>query len=189
MRIAIDARKLHDYGIGTYVRNLVGALARQDDTTEYILLCRPEDAEDVRALGPRFQAIVERAGNYSVREQMTVPLSLARARVDAFHAPHYVVSPLTRCPYVVTIHDCIHLRFPQYLPNKAAHYYARTMMTMAARRADRILTVSEASKQDILLLPQRPARQSGSDLQRARSSGWRRRRPRPTSRAFASAFS
>ena len=150
MRIAIDARKLHDYGIGTYVRNLVGALARQDDTTEYILLCRPEDAEDVRALGPRFQAIVERAGNYSVREQMTVPLSLARARVDAFHAPHYVVSPLTRCPYVVTIHDCIHLRFPQYLPNKAAHYYARTMMTMAARRADRILTVSEASKQDIL---------------------------------------
>ena len=150
VRIAIDARKLHDYGIGTYVRNLVGALARQDDTTEYVLLCRSEDAADVRALGPRFHAIVERAGNYSVLEQMSVPLALARARVDAFHAPHYVVSPLTRCPYVVTIHDCIHLRFPQYLPNRAAHYYARTMMTMAARRADRILTVSEASKQDIL---------------------------------------
>jgi len=148
--VAIDARKLHDYGIGTYVRNLIGELGRQDDTAEYVVLCQPGDADYVRSLGPRFDALVERAGNYSVREQMSVPLALARAKVDLFHAPHYVVSPLTRCPYVVTIHDCIHLRFPQYLPSRAAHFYARTMMTMAARRAERILTVSQASKDDIL---------------------------------------
>ena len=102
MRVAIDARKLHDYGIGTYVRNLIGELGRQDDTAEYVVLCQPGDADHVRSLGPRFQALVERAGNYSVREQMSVPLALARAKVDLFHAPHYVVSPLTRCPYVVT---------------------------------------------------------------------------------------
>jgi glycosyltransferase involved in cell wall biosynthesis len=150
VRVAIDARKLHDYGIGTYVRNLIGELARQDDAAEYVVLCRPADADHVQSLGPRFEALVERAGNYSVREQMSVPLALARAKVDLFHAPHYVVSPLTRCPYVVTIHDCIHLRFPQYLPSRAAHFYARTMMTMAARRAERILTVSQASKDDIL---------------------------------------
>lgn len=150
MRIAIDARKLHDYGIGTYVRNLVGELARQDDGTEYIVICHPDDAAHVRSLGSRFKALVERAGNYTVREQMSVPLALARARVDLFHAPHYVVSPLTPCPYVVTIHDCIHLRFPQYLPNRAAHLYARTMMSMSAKRAQRILTVSQASKDDIL---------------------------------------
>jgi glycosyltransferase involved in cell wall biosynthesis len=51
---------------------------------------------------------------------------------------------------VVTIHDCIHLRFPQYLPKRGAHLYARTMMNMAARRSCKVLTVSEASKQDIL---------------------------------------
>src|SRR5207245_2605654 len=78
-------------------------------------------------------------------------------RVDLFHAPHYVVSPLTACPIVVTIHDCIHLRFPQYLPNRAASFYARTMMTMAARRARRILTVSHASKEDILRYLKVPA--------------------------------
>jgi len=150
LRIAIDARKLHDYGIGTYVRNLIRELARQDDDARYVVLCHPDDAEFVRALGPRFDALVERAGNYSVREQLTVPLALLRASVDLFHAPHYVVSPLTRSPYVVTIHDCIHLRFPQYLPNRAAHFYARTMMSMSARRAERVLTVSEASKNDIL---------------------------------------
>ena len=157
MRIAIDLRKLHDYGIGTYVRNLVTGLARQDDDARYVLLSRPEDSAFVEGLGPRFEAVIDRSGNYSAREQITVPLALRRARVDLFHAPHYVVPPLTGCPYVVTIHDCIHLRFPQYLPNRAAYYYARGMMTMAARRAQRVLTVSEASKDDILHFLRVPA--------------------------------
>jgi glycosyltransferase involved in cell wall biosynthesis len=150
LRIAIDARKLHDFGIGTYVRNLVRELARQDHDDVFVLLCRPGDVDFVRALGPCFEACVERAGNYSVREQISVPLALRRSKVDLFHAPHYVVSPLTRVPFVVTIHDCIHLRFPQYLPNRRALLYARTMMQLAARRARRVLTVSQASKLDIL---------------------------------------
>jgi glycosyltransferase involved in cell wall biosynthesis len=150
VRVAIDARKLHDYGIGTYVRNLVRTLASQPYDDSYVLLCRAADMDYVRALGPRFEPLVVRAGNYSAREQISIPAALARSRVDLFHSPHYVVSPLTRCPYVVTIHDCIHLRFPQYLPNRLAPIYARTMMGLAARRARRVLTVSEASKQDIL---------------------------------------
>jgi glycosyltransferase involved in cell wall biosynthesis len=157
MRIAIDARKLHDYGIGTYVRNLVAQLRRQDGRDTYVLICRRADADYVHSLGPRFEAVVERAGNYSLLEQITVPLALKRARVDLFHAPHYVVSPLTSCPTVVTIHDCIHLRFPQYLPNRRSYLYARVMMLMAARRASRILTVSQASKEDILRYLKVPA--------------------------------
>jgi glycosyltransferase involved in cell wall biosynthesis len=54
------------------------------------------------------------------------------------------------CRSLVTIHDCIHLMFPQYLPSKAAYAYARASMWAAARRSDCILTVSEASKRDIL---------------------------------------
>jgi glycosyltransferase involved in cell wall biosynthesis len=157
VRIAIDARKLHDYGIGTYVRNLVRALARQDTDDTYVLLCPHKDREFVESLGPRFEALEEPAGNYSVREQISVPVDLWRARVDLFHAPHYVVSPLTLCPFVVTIHDCIHLRFPQYLPNRAAYYYARVVMSSSARRARRVLTVSRASKQDILHFLKIPA--------------------------------
>jgi glycosyltransferase involved in cell wall biosynthesis len=150
VRIAIDARKLHDYGIGTYVRNLIHWLARLDHDHEYLLLCRPEDEPGVRALGPRFVPVEERSGNYSARELWSVPLALVRRRVDLFHAPHYVVSPLTTVPFVVTIHDCIHLRFPQYLPHRPAHAYARTIMRRSARQAKRVLTVSEASRQDIL---------------------------------------
>jgi len=150
VRIGIDARKLHDFGIGTYIRNLLRQLARMDCQTEFVILCRPEDRETVAALGDNFRAVVQTAPNYSISEQLRIPLALAREGVTLFHAPHYVLPPLVRCKSVVTIHDCIHLMFPQYLPNRLAYSYARTSIRLAARRATRILTVSESSKRDIL---------------------------------------
>ena len=148
-RIAIDARKIRDFGIGTYVRNLLVEYSRVDNGDTYVVICRPGDREFVEALGPRFEAMPDASGNYSVREQLSLPLDIRRARVQLFHAPHYVVPPLTPGRIVVTIHDCIHLRFPQYLPHRAALYYAKGFMRMGARRARRILTVSQASKDDI----------------------------------------
>jgi glycosyltransferase involved in cell wall biosynthesis len=150
VRIAIDTRKLHDYGIGTYVRNLIRQLARQDQTTEYVLLCHPHDCDAAKALGENFRAVPDDSPPYSIREQISVPMDLRREGVDLFHAPHYVLPPLVMCPSVVTIHDCIHLMFPQYLPNRLAWGYARASMWTATHRSDRVLTVSEASKRDIL---------------------------------------
>ena len=150
MRIGIDARKLHDFGIGTYIRNLLRQLARLDTRTEFVLLCRPDDVDTLRATGPNFRPVAVRAGNYTATEQVTLPLALRREGVTLFHAPHYVLPPLVACRSVVTIHDCIHLMFPQYLPNRLAPYYARTFIGLAARRAERVLTVSESSKRDIL---------------------------------------
>ena len=152
MRIAIDVRKLHDFGIGTYVRNLVRWLARLDQESEYVLLCRRGDCEDVEKLGPNFRSLPDTSPNYSVAEQLTVPVNLARVRADLFHAPHYVLPALTPCRSIVTIHDCIHLMFPQYLPGRLAHNYARVCFWIAANRSARVLTVSEASKRDILRL-------------------------------------
>src|SRR5690349_22382529 len=122
-----------------------------DDRTEFVVFCRPEDREPLGStLGENFRTVAETAGNYSVAEQLTIPLALRRERVTLFHAPHYVLPPLVRCRSVVTIHDCIHLMFPQYLPNRGALAYARTSMAMAAKRATRVLTVSESSKTDIM---------------------------------------
>jgi glycosyltransferase involved in cell wall biosynthesis len=150
VRIAIDARKLRDYGIGTYVRNLLRHLSRLDRTTEYVVLCREADCRVVDELGENFRAVPESSPGYSVREQFTVPRDLWREKVHLFHAPHYVLPPLTPCKTVVTIHDCIHLRFPQYLPSRMGYAYARSSLWLATHRANRILTVSEASKRDIL---------------------------------------
>ncbi len=150
MRIAIDARKLRDYGIGTYVRNLLRHLSRIDPATEYVLLCNGEDCGTLEALGENFRTVADLSAPYSIREQLSVPLDLRREKIDLFHAPHYVLPPLTPCRSVVTIHDCIHLRFPQYLPNRLAYGYARASLWIATHRSNRVLTVSEASKRDIL---------------------------------------
>ena len=150
MRVAIDARKLHDFGIGTYIRNLLRQLARIDQQTDYVLLSRVQDMDVASQLGPNFRAVLEPSPNYSLREQLHVPWVLRRERPDVFHAPHYVLPPAVLCRSVVTIHDCIHLMFPQYLPNKMSYAYARASMWAAVKRSDRILTVSEASKRDIL---------------------------------------
>jgi glycosyltransferase involved in cell wall biosynthesis len=150
LRIAIDARKLRDYGIGTYVRNLLRHLSRIDSTTEYVLFCRAEDCGDLEELGENFRAVPEPARPYSASEQLRIPMDLRREGIDLFHAPHYVLPPLTPCKSVVTIHDCIHLRFPQYLPNRLAYAYARSSLWFATHRSNRVLTVSEASKRDIL---------------------------------------
>src|SRR5262249_40564931 len=123
---------------------------RLDRDTEFVVLCRAEDGETLASLGENFRPVPEQAPNYSLAEQVTVPLALWREGVTLFHAPHYVLPPLVRARSVVTIHDCIHLMFPQYLPSRFALRYARTMIALAARRAARVMTVSESSKRDIL---------------------------------------
>jgi len=150
VKIAIDARKLRDYGIGTYVRNLLRYLSRLDKTTEYVLFCRAEDCTTIEEFGENFRAVPELARQYSIKEQLRIPLDLRREGIDLFHAPHYVLPALIPCKAVVTIHDCIHLRFPQYLPNRLGYAYARASMWIATHRSNRVLTVSEASKRDIL---------------------------------------
>ena len=157
MRIGIDARKLHDFGIGTYIRNLLRQLARLDRETEFVVLCRPEDRETLVSLGENFRPSSETAGNYSIAEQVKIPLALRREGVTLFHAPHYVLPPLVTCRSVVTIHDCIHLMFPQYCPTAWRSPTRARRSRSRRRRATRVLTVSESSKRDILRFVDVPA--------------------------------
>jgi glycosyltransferase involved in cell wall biosynthesis len=141
MRIGVDARKISDYGIGTYIRGLLGALAAAG-------------GDEIVAFAPAGTALPEGVGHiavdaphYSLRELLAVGRAADRAQLDLFHAPHYVV-PFTSVPVVVTIHDLIHLTQPP--ANPLAPFYARAMLGRAVRQARRVLTVSEASKRAIV---------------------------------------
>jgi glycosyltransferase involved in cell wall biosynthesis len=150
VKIAIDVRKWRDFGIGTYVRNLVRHLARVDQDSTYLLFCSDKDEAMLQDLPSNFQPIVEHSAGYGVREHLSIPLKLRRLGVELLHSPHYVRPLLCTIPSVVTIHDCIHLLFPQYLPNRMAWRYARYMMGSAIRHSAVVFTVSEASRADIL---------------------------------------
>lgn len=140
MRIGIDARKIADFGIGTYIRGLLRGLEEIDAPEEYVVFAPSP-------VSPRFEHVPFDAPHYSARELIELGRAIKRARLDLFHAPHYVV-PFTATPVVVTIHDLIHLHAKHRNPLKPL--YARTMLGRAVRKSARVLTVSEAVKRDIV---------------------------------------
>ena len=150
MKIAIDVRKWRDYGIGTYVRNVVRHLARLDRETTYLLFCNPADESKLRDMAANFVTVVDSSAQYRLREHFSIPLKMRRLGAELLHSPHYVRPLFCTLPSVVTIHDCIHLLFPQYLPNRMAFRYARFVMGSAIRNSQIVFTVSQASRADIL---------------------------------------
>ena len=138
MRVGIDARKLADFGIGTYIRGLLRGLVALNTGNEYVAFA-PAGAQ----LPDGVEHVVVDAPHYSLRELFVVGRAAERAKVDLFHAPHYVV-PVTRLPLVVTIHDLIHLHQP--MRNPIAPLYARTMLRRAVHKARCVLTVTNAVK-------------------------------------------
>jgi glycosyltransferase involved in cell wall biosynthesis len=151
-RVGIDARKLTDFGIGSYVRNLVESIARRPEAPAYAfrVYVRREDRAALPELPDNFTVVEEDSRGYSISELTRFSWRLFRDRLDLFHATHYVIPPLARARAVVTIHDIIHVLYPQFLPNRAALIYARVMIRRALKRADRILTVSYNSKRDLV---------------------------------------
>jgi glycosyltransferase involved in cell wall biosynthesis len=152
-RIGIDARKLQDFGIGTYVRNLVRALADLDTGSlalRYVLLVRPEDREQLADLPANFELAAESAPVYSVRELVTLSWQLWRQRIDLYHATHYVLPAGLTPRVVVTIHDIIHLLYPEFLPSRMAFLYARRMIHRSLTRGDRIIAVSQNTRADLM---------------------------------------
>ena len=150
MKVAIDARKWRDYGIGTYVRNLVRHLARLDRDTTYFVFCNRSDESTLRDLAENFVPVVDDSAGYGLREHVSIPLKLRRLGADLLHSPHYVRPLFCSIPSVVTVHDCIHLLFPEYLPSPMAWRYAHFMIGRAVRKSALVFTVSEASRRDIL---------------------------------------
>jgi alpha-1,3-rhamnosyl/mannosyltransferase len=149
VKVAVDARKAHDGGIGRYIRCLTAAMMEIDPELRLALLMPPHlalwELPRDRACRVDFGARL-----YSIEELWRTRGALRRIGPDLFHEPHYVLPFGVPCPSVVTIHDTIHVRFPAHLRNGIARRYARWMLRSAARRADRVITVSEASRRDVL---------------------------------------
>ena len=57
LHIVIDVRRIRDFGIGTYIRNLTRALSALDRENRYTLLARPSELEQLERLGPNFHPV------------------------------------------------------------------------------------------------------------------------------------
>jgi glycosyltransferase involved in cell wall biosynthesis len=142
LRVGIDARKIADFGIGTYIRGLLRGLVELGGDERYVAFA-PAHVEVPAGV----EHIIIDAPHYSLRELVAIGLAANEAQLEVLHAPHYV-TPFTRVPLVVTIHDLIHLHQP--LRNPLAKLYARTMIGRAVRNSARVLTVSETVKRELI---------------------------------------
>ena len=144
LRVALDARKLRDFGIGTYVRGILGAAASRG-AHGLAAIVRPGDEP---LLPEGVAAVPCGAAGYSLSELFEVRRAVARAGADVFHAPHYVVPLFPPRATVVTVHDLIHLQRPEHA-TPAKRLYATAMLRRALRSARVVLTVSDAVRRDL----------------------------------------
>jgi len=153
LRVGFDARKIDDFGIGTHIRGLLGALVGQAglrEVPELVVYLPPGRRCPIPDDPGRVVEWREEAARpYSLTELWRLAWRARQDEVTLFHAPHYVCPPVLPCPAVVTIHDLIHLRLPVRHRHPLAPLYARVMLRLAVRRAARLIAVSESTRQDL----------------------------------------
>ncbi len=148
-RLGIDARKLADFGIGSYLRGLLVEFAHRDEPSDLVVFVAPESRHLLPDMPERWRVVEVDAGGYTVKEQLAMPIAAQRAGVKLLHVPHYVVPLLYPGRIVVTVHDIIHVLFPEFLPHPWAFAYARRFIRAAVRRARRVIAVSETTSRDL----------------------------------------
>ncbi len=151
--IVVDADVLGRQRTGdeTYVRNLLrelGELAPAAGLRVAAVTRRPDlvpDGVEPVELATRVQEL---------RLAVSLPRALRRLGADLVHT-QYALPLRSPCPVVVTVHDLSFEREPGMMPRKDRLVF-RGVVPRAARRAARVLTVSERSKRDLLDLYEIP---------------------------------
>lgn len=150
MRVAIDIRRIHEFEIGAHIWNLVANISRHDSTAEYFLCGSRRQFLEFGPLGANFRPLDLPDDDGLWNEHVRLPLLLRKHGIDVFHVPHHGAPGFVPCRLVVTIHDCVHLLFPQQGSSKFDNYRRYLQTRLIVRMADRILTVSDSTRQDLL---------------------------------------
>jgi len=150
MRVAIDARELlgQPTGVGRYLAGILDAWETLPEAAAHdFVLCAPErvDAAMVRT-GRASMAVAGGRGTWW--EQTVLPGLVRRADANVLFAPGYTAPLLSPTPSVVAIHDVSFAARPEWFSVREG-LRRRTLTRLSARRAARVLTISEFSKQEI----------------------------------------
>jgi len=147
LKIVLDVRRVRDFGIGTYIRNLVHALAAIDRDNCYVLAGYPQDKSLLGVLPENFQLTAYPRRDDDFWDNIAFPLFLRGCGANVYHIPLNRVPLLMPKPYVVTIHDMSSLLFEEKsgLRMKARKYRLQRGLS----RADRVIAVSEATRRDV----------------------------------------
>ena len=146
--IVIDARRIRDFGIGTYIRSLVHALGLIDHENRYTLVSGPADARTLAGLPGNFRAAQYSQPDSNIFGHLAFPLFLQSLRPDLVHIPLNRVPLLMTSRYVVTVHDMSSLLFETHA-SATRMRWRRFLFRRGLMRAARVIAVSEATRRDL----------------------------------------
>jgi len=164
MRIGIDARFYGPLGkgLGRYTQEVVDNIMKMTSAADgagfnYVIFLSPENFDEFVSIDPQVKKVKLPCRWYSWREQLVMPFYLRREKLDLIHFPHFNVPIFTPVKFVVTIHDLILTRFPTLrATTRRPHLYYlknlayRVVISIALRRAQKIIAVSQFTRQDII---------------------------------------
>jgi glycosyltransferase involved in cell wall biosynthesis len=155
--ITIDARRIRDFGVGTYIRNLLQALAAAGTAHHYHLICSPEDVRQFAGLPANFETVVYSRPDSSRLDHFVLPRLIRKLRTDVTHIPFHRVPLLLEKPYAVTIHDLSSLFYDD--ASGLLHTVRGFRLRRGLERAGGIIAVSGATQRDVMnLVPKAAAR-------------------------------
>lgn len=158
MRIGIDARLFGTKhgGIGRYTEQLIKELELIDATNEYFVFLDDNGMNDYQPKNSNFKKVKANFRAYSLGEQLIFPFLLVKYRLDLVHFTHFNVPLLFRGKFVVTIHDLIISHYPSHRATtlnpmlyKTKLFFYDWVVASSARRAKKIIAVSDFTKKDI----------------------------------------
>ena len=160
MRIALNAQLLssaasyRSAGINRVLQHLLTELPAVPGDEEYLVYAPAGEANRRLLSVPRVRRRLTRlpVDRPPVRiawEQTVLPLELLRERADLLHALGFVSPFAWRGKAVVTVYDLSFLRFPEVF-NRSNRFYLGTFTPRSLRRADRVITISESTRQDVI---------------------------------------
>lgn len=144
-KVAIDARMINHSGIGTYIKSVITALGEHYD----LIALGPAEILKTQAQGNVVRIINLKSSIYTIAEQLELYLKIPEC--DLFLSPHYNIPLFLKRANkrAVIIHDVNHLAFIDQL-SITKKFYAKFMINAAVRKSDKIITISEFSKSEIL---------------------------------------
>lgn len=159
MRIGIDARFFGPIGkgLGRYTQKLIENLEKIDTNDEYFIFLKSENFDEYKPKNKNFKKVKADYDWYGFSEQFFFPRLLNRYKLDLMHFPHFNVPLLYFGKFVVTIHDLILINFPTIRSSTLSPVYYwikflayKIVIKSAIARSERIITVSNFTKSDIL---------------------------------------
>jgi len=150
VKVAIDIRRMTDFGVGTYTRNVVRALARLDHSNHYFLIGSPQKVSEIGSLPPSFKTIPLLDDGTTAKGYIEFRTILKRLDCDLVHIPHLFWMPRSLpCPYVVTVHDVLDHMYrarDRSSLRRSLHFH---LTRRVLKGAGRILAVSKFTKSEI----------------------------------------